>query len=41
MLLRLWSHGQRMSADELLASELGTELDFDAVVAEVAGWAAS
>lgn len=39
-LLGLWRHGQRLNADELLAAELDTELDFSAVGEEVAGWVA-
>jgi len=38
-LLGLWSGGQRLSAEELLAGELGEELDFAAVAAEVKSWA--
>jgi hypothetical protein len=38
-LLGLWSHGQRLDADELLAEELGRELDFAAVATEVGEWA--
>lgn len=37
-LLGLWARGQRLDADELLAEELGEELDFGAVAAEVAEW---
>jgi hypothetical protein len=40
-LLGLWSHGQRLGADELLAEELGDELDFAAVAADVGEWAAA
>ncbi len=39
-LLGLWAQGQRLNADELLADELGEELDFGALGAEVAEWAA-
>ncbi|MGI9020922.1 MAG: hypothetical protein ACR2G3_09470 [Solirubrobacterales bacterium] len=39
-LLGLWAHGQRLDADELLAEELGSELDFADVAAEVAEWTA-
>jgi hypothetical protein len=35
-LRRLWSQGQRLSAEELLASELGGELEFGALAAEFA-----
>ncbi len=41
MLLRLFSHGQRLNADELLAEELDEELDFAAVAAEVGEWVAA
>jgi len=34
----LWSQGQRLSAEELLAGELGEELDFEAVAGEVKAW---
>jgi hypothetical protein len=39
-LLGLWAQGQRLDADELLAEELGEELDFAALAAEVGEWAA-
>ena len=35
----LWANGQRLDGEELLAEELGEELDFAAVADEVAGWA--
>jgi hypothetical protein len=31
----LWSHGQHLDADELLAEELGSELDFRVMVEEL------
>ncbi len=37
-LLGVWAHGQRLDADELLAEEVGEELDFEAVAAEVGEW---
>lgn len=40
-LLGLWEHGQRLDGEELLWEELGVELDFSAVAAEVGEWAAA
>jgi hypothetical protein len=36
-LLGLWSHGQRLDAEELLAEELGEELDFTVMAADLLG----
>jgi hypothetical protein len=35
----LWANGQRLDGEELLAEELGDELDFAALADEVAAWA--